>query len=265
MLEGLVSVPVLTSPWARERLLAGRASRVDVGYGCAMVRVDQDPLEQVPKQLALRLAVVWVVLPLFFLAVGGSFAWWEAWLYCGVLIVPMTIFGLWMARHDLAFLARRFKMREKEQSQRTIQLWGSVPFVGAVLVPGLDERFGWSDVPWPVVIAGALFSLLGYLFILRVFWVNRWAGRTVETSANQELITDGPYRFVRHPMYVGVIVWLFATPVALGSWWGLIPVGLVVPGLVARIVDEEKVLVRDLPGYENYQKCVRYRLLPGIW
>ena len=217
------------------------------------------------KKAFVRMALAWILLPLFFLATGGSFVWWEAWVYCALLLVPMTCFITWMARRDPDFLARRFKMRERERTQRRVLAWGYPFLLAAFILPGLDQRFGWSKPPLALVVIALVLSLGGYLLILRVFTENRWAGRTVETWAEQRVISTGPYAVVRHPMYVGSIVLYLATPVALGSWWAVLPAAAFVPVFVLRIRNEEEVLMRELPGYDEYRQRVRYRLLPFIW
>jgi len=217
------------------------------------------------RGVAVKAAAAWIILPLFFLATGGSFAWWEAWVYCAVLLVPMTVFLIHMARHDPQFMARRLRVREKERAQRRIQAWGSLSFLAALVLPGIDHRLGWSHPPLAVVVAAMAIALLSYLSVLRVFLENRWAGRTVETFAEQRVISTGPYAIVRHPMYAGTTALFLATPVALGSWWALLPALSLVPIFVLRIRNEEEVLLRELAGYEEYRRKVRYRLVPFIW
>lgn len=212
-----------------------------------------------------RLAAAWILMPALLLATGGSLWWWEAWIYCALLLVPMTAFVLWAAVRDPEFIERRLRMREKERAQRSIQKWGSAFYVLPLVLPGIDHRLGWSQPPRAAVVAGMALSLAGYLAILRVFLENRWAGRTVETWAEQKVISTGPYAIVRHPMYSGVLVYLLATPLALGSWWGMLSAVGFVPFLVARIRNEEALLVRELPGYDDYRRRVRRRLVPGLW
>jgi protein-S-isoprenylcysteine O-methyltransferase Ste14 len=214
---------------------------------------------------AVKVVAAWIVLPLFFLATGGSFAWWEAWVYCAGILVPMTLFVAHTIRRDPEFIARRSKLREKEQTQRRIIAWSYPPLLAALVIPGLDRRFGWSDPPVAVIVAALVIALGGYLVILRVFLENRWAGRTIEVCRDQQVISTGPYAVVRHPMYVGSLALYLATPVALGSWWALIPALAFVPIFIFRIRNEEDVLVRDLPGYEEYRERVRYRLVPLVW
>jgi protein-S-isoprenylcysteine O-methyltransferase Ste14 len=216
-------------------------------------------------RFVVRLIAMWILLPLFFLATGGTLRWWQAWAWCALLLVPMSVFGLWMAWKDPEFLARRFQLREKERAQRRILAWGWPLFIALAVLPGLDRRFGWSDVPLSATVAALALSLAGYLAILRVFIENRWAGRTIETVGGQQVISTGPYAVVRHPMYTGTLVLWLATPLALGSWWALLPALAIIPVFVFRIRNEEEVLVRELPGYEEYRGKVRYRLLPRVW
>lgn len=216
-------------------------------------------------RVVIRLALAWLVMPLFFFAIAGSLTWWQAWVYIGVLLVPMTVFVMWMLRADREFLERRMQLREKERTQRRILSWSAPIFIALVAVPPLDWRFGWSTVATPAVVVAQALVLVSYLGLLRVFLENRWAGRTVEVVADQKLVTTGPYAVVRHPMYSCSIVLYLATPVALGSLWGLIPALLTIAILVARIGNEEQVLLRELAGYAGYQQEVRYRLLPGVW
>ena len=217
------------------------------------------------RSAAVKVLAAWILLPLFFLATGGSFTWWEAWAYCAILLLPMTVFVARMARHDPEFIARRSKYREKDRTQRKILSWGLPFFLAMIVVPGLDRRFGWSEPPLVVVVAAMATTLAGYLGILRVFVENRWAGRTVETYPGQQVISTGPYAIVRHPMYAMSVALYLATPVALGSWWAVLPALAFIPVFVLRIGDEEQVLVRDLPGYDEYRRKVRWRLVPLIW
>jgi protein-S-isoprenylcysteine O-methyltransferase Ste14 len=217
------------------------------------------------RQALFALVGSWVLLPSYFLMAGRSLDWWEAWAWCAVILVPATIFGLWMARADPDFMARRLKLREKERPQQRLTVI-ALPFsLAALAIPGYDHQYGWSDVPAAAVVAALALSLAGFLLILRVFVENRWAGRTVETWEGQQVVSTGPYAVVRHPMYAGSITLWLSTPIALGSWWAFLPALVAVPILVLRIINEEEVLRRGLPGYDAYRQQVRYRLLPWIW
>ncbi len=224
-----------------------------------------DPSRVSTRRPYVRMALAWLVTPLFFLVTGGSLGWWEAWVYCLLLLVPMTLFVARVARTDPQFLERRFAAKEKERTQRRVALWSAPVLSALFLLPALDRRFGWSEPPLAAVVVAQALTLASCLGLIEVFVVNRWAGRTVETWPGQEIISAGPYAIVRHPMYVALLVLYLASPVALGSWWAIIPAILYVPMLVARIRNEEEVLLRELPGYEEYRERVRYRLLPLVW
>jgi protein-S-isoprenylcysteine O-methyltransferase Ste14 len=215
---------------------------------------------------ALRIGVTaFLVLGAMFFIPAGTFRYWQAWLYMGTLLVPMAFVARYLLRHSPELLERRFRVRERERVQIGIQTIGTFFLLLAFIIPGLDHRWGWSSVPVWCVIAADLLVFLGYAMIIRVFRENEYASRTVEIMEGQRVISSGPYATIRHPMYAGVVIFYLASPVALGSWWALLPAALIVPMLVIRIVNEEQVLVRDLPGYPEYRQKVRYRLVPGIW
>lgn len=132
-------------------------------------------------------------------------------------------------------------------------------------MPGFDKRFGWSDASVAASITGIILVLMGYLMILYVFITNSYASRVVEVEKEQKVISTGPYAVVRHPMYVGVIFLYGVTPLALGSYWAMIPSLLIIPSLYFRIIDEEKELLDNLAGYREYTLKTKYRLIPGIW
>lgn len=138
------------------------------------------------------MALAWLVTPLFYLVAGGSLCWWEAWVLCLLLLVPMTLFVVRMARTDPEFLERRFMRKEKEPTQRRVSLWGAPLLLALNVVPGLDRRFGWSDPPLAAVVAAQVLVLASCLGMIKVFLANRWAGRTVETWPGQEVVSTGP-------------------------------------------------------------------------
>jgi protein-S-isoprenylcysteine O-methyltransferase Ste14 len=196
---------------------------------------------------------------------AGTLAYWEAWLYLAILLIPMFCVFRYLLKNDPQLLARRMQMREREVAQRRIIGLSFLYFLVAFTLPGFDRRWGWSDVPPLVVIAADLLVMLGYGLFVLVLRENQYASRTVQVEEGQRVISSGPYAFVRHPMYLGAMLMYLASPVALGSYWALLPALLIVPILVARIVNEEKVLERDLPGYREYKQVTRYRLLQGVW
>jgi protein-S-isoprenylcysteine O-methyltransferase Ste14 len=217
------------------------------------------------RRVLVRVAALVAVLAAVLFIPAGTLAYREAWVYLGALLIPFAFVVGWFLRTNPAFLERRMRMREQEGAQRRIVGLSWLWFLLAFVLPGLDYRLGWSDVPVPVVFAADLVVLLGYGLIVLVFRENQYASRTVQVDQGQQVISSGPYALVRHPMYLGAMLMYLASPLALGSYWALIPALAIIPILVARIANEEEVLARDLPGYREYQQRISHRLLPGVW
>lgn len=209
--------------------------------------------------LGLPLIALVIILP------AGTWAYWQGWMWMVTLLVPMFFIIPYFLIKDPALLERRMRMREKEAAQQKIMALSYLYFLVAFILPGLDVRFGWSNVPPTVSIIADIFVLAGYMTFVWVLTVNSYLSRTVQVDAGQKVVSTGPYGIVRHPMYAGVTVMYLASPLALGSYWGILPAALVIPLLAARLLNEEQVLLRDLPGYAEYRQKVKYRLLPGIW
>lgn len=196
---------------------------------------------------------------------AGTLDYWEAWVYLGLVLALALGAGLWLFRHSPQLLVRRMRMREPTRQQVGIVSVAGFVMIAAFLLPGFDHRWGWSQVPIALVIGADAVVLVSYLFVFWVQKVNEFASRVVEVEEGHRLVDTGPYAIVRHPMYLGMMWFMMATPVALGSYWAVIPALGIVPALMARILAEEVVLRRDLPGYAAYTERVRHRLLPGIW
>ena len=201
---------------------------------------------------------------LFFLP-AGTWKYWQAWMYIGALVFPMFFVLAYFMKHDPELLERRMKMREERQEQRKILKFSVLGFVLAFLLPGFDIRYGWSNMPAWVSIAAAVMMFLSYALVFRTMQVNSFLSRVIEVAENQKVIDTDVYGIVRHPMYVGMIVLYVISPIVLGSWWAVIPALVIIPVIVARILDEEIALETDLPGYKEYKQKVKYRLLPFIW
>ncbi len=134
-----------------------------------------------------------------------------------------------------------------------------------MVLPSLDHRFFWSAVPLTVVAAGDLLVALGFLIVFLVFKENTFTAATIAVTPDQKVVTTGPYAVVRHPMYTGALVMLFGTPLALGSWWGLLMFVPMVLTIAWRACDEERFLLNNLSGYKDYCQTIRYRLIPFVW
>ena len=228
----------------------------------AEARVDTTRLK---KTIFLRLFFLPLVLGLIFFLPAGTFRFWQAWVYLGILLSSMVGVFIHFLKKDPELLERRMRAREKEPRQIIITSLGTPVFLAIFLLPGFDRRYGWSSVPVIVVIAADILALAGYAIFVRVLKENSYASRIVEVEKNQRVITTGPYALVRHPMYVGIMIMFVFTPLALGSYWAVIPALMVALVLVARIVNEERVLLAGLPKYREYTQRVRYRLIPGVW
>lgn len=208
------------------------------------------------------------VLGLLLFLPAWTFSYWQAWVFIVVFMVSTNLIGLYLIVKDPALLERRKKFgpgTEQSPAQKIIMSLAVLSILGLLVFCALDHRFGWSSVPAWVSVLGNVLVALGLFIDLLVFRENSFGGSTVETFEGQKVISTGPYALVRHPMYFGVLIMVPGVPLALGSWWGLAIMALVVPGLIWRILDEEKLLKKDLPGYTEYTQKVHYRLLPGLW
>jgi len=194
--------------------------------------------------------------------------YWQGWAYIGTFAIAGSAYTVYLMRYDRALLRRRTEAgiaHEKERAQKVIVFCLYVAFVALLALPPIDVRHGWSTVPWYVSLIGdALLAGSFYIFYL-VSKVNTYAASSVRVEEGQKVISTGPYALVRHPMYLGAVVLVIGTPVALGSWWTLLLVPLFALILYFRIANEEQVLARDLVGYREYQRKVRHRLIPFIW
>jgi len=197
---------------------------------------------------------------------AGSLKYWQAWLFCVVIFAPVFFVVSYFLKRSPEFLERRMKFKEKEIEQKKIIKISNLAFFIGILIPGFDYRFGWSVVPVWLVLISDVIILAGYFLVFLVFKENVFAGRTIEIFKGQKVINTGPYAVIRHPMYAGVIPMYLFMPLALGSFWAVIPfIPVVFIIIVLRILNEEEVLKRDLPGYVGYCKKVRYRLIPFVW
>ena len=192
-------------------------------------------------------------------------SYWQGWLYSVVLFMPMLFVVFYFLKRDPEFLERRMRYREKEHEQGVIVIAGSAILLAGITAIGLDRYYSWSAVPVAAVIAADALSLIGYGIIFLAFRENSYASRIIDVEKDQKVISSGPYAIIRHPMYLGYLLMMLAMPVALGSWAGIPFLSLNIPLIIARILNEEKVLARDLPGYIEYCNRMRYRLVPRIW
>jgi protein-S-isoprenylcysteine O-methyltransferase Ste14 len=216
----------------------------------------------------LALVILTVVMSLLLFTPAGTIHYWQAWIYLSIFTGASLLTTVYLQKRDPALLARRLRggpSAEKRLAQKIIMLFTSFGFIALLVISALDHRLGWSDVPIVVVIAGDLLVAIGFYFIFLVYRENTFTSATIEVAENQRVISTGPYAIVRHPMYASASLYLLGTPLALGSYYGILAVALVVPFLIWRLYDEERFLARNLPGYSEYQQRVRHRLLPFLW
>lgn len=196
---------------------------------------------------------------------AGTFDFWQVYVYAGVILLLVIGVTSYFLKHDPELVERRLRTREKQDTQKAVMLGMTVIVILMYVIPGLDRRFAWSVVPTVVVLLADFLVAAGYLFIAFVMKINSYASRIVEVEEGQQVIKTGPYAVVRHPMYTGAVFMYLASPVALGSWWGLVPAVIMPIVLIPRILNEEKVLRDELAGYSEYCTEVRWRLLPYVW
>jgi protein-S-isoprenylcysteine O-methyltransferase Ste14 len=219
-------------------------------------------------QAWLALGALAVAMAALLFGPAGTVDYWQAWLYLAVFFGASALITGDLAKRDPELLRRRMRggpTAEKEPAQRVIMLWASLGFISLLVVPALDRRFHWSAVPLAGVLGGTLLVIVGFYFIALVYRENTFTSATIEVAAGQRVIATGPYAIVRHPMYASALLYLAGTPLALGSYTGFIPFAGMLPVLIWRLLDEERLLATDLPGYSDYQARVRYRLIPYLW
>jgi protein-S-isoprenylcysteine O-methyltransferase Ste14 len=199
---------------------------------------------------------------------AGTVHYWQGWVYLAVFFGASLWITIYLMKKDPALLERRLKggpAAEKEKPQKIIMLFTSIGFIALLVVPALDHRFGWSSVPWSTALVGDLLTALGFYLVFRVYRENPFTSATIEVADSQKVISTGPYAVVRHPMYASGLLWLPGTPLALGSYWGLLVLIAMLPFLIWRLLEEERFLVKNLPGYRAYCAKLRWRLIPGVF
>lgn len=222
------------------------------------------------SRLALRVVLVVPMVAALMFAPAGSFRFWQGWAFVGIFVVFNAILVGYFYRRDPMLLERRLENKEPRHEQKRFKILWVPLWVCTLVLPGLDYRFGWSvsllggvpvwltGVSWVIVVAA-------WLLVFHVLRFNSFASAIVQVEAGQRVITDGPYRVVRHPMYTGFALMILATPFALGSYLAFVPALLLIPVLVFRLLDEECVLRQELSGYSDYCEQTRFRLIPPVF
>jgi len=207
------------------------------------------------------IAGIWLIL----FSAAGTIKYWNAWIFLVAAAVPMTLEFIYLMKNDPELLEKRMKTKETEKSLKKLVKLSLVFMVIAFIIPGIDYRFQWSYVPLWLIIVGIILFETGYFLFSLVMKQNSYASRVIEIQENQKLIDYGLYAIIRHPMYLSSIMIDISIPFILGSFYALIPMIFCCIEIIPRILNEEDVLKKDLQGYEEYMKRVRYRIIPFIW
>ncbi|MGC1405012.1 MAG: isoprenylcysteine carboxylmethyltransferase family protein [Thermodesulfobacteriota bacterium] len=199
---------------------------------------------------------------------AGTIHYWQAWVFFIVFEVSGQALGVYFLVHDRKVLERRVEIgptAEKEPAQKIISVLFLVGFAFMIIFPALDHRYGWSPVPAYMSVLGDMLVAVSLLANIPILKTNKYAASTIRVEEGQPVVSTGPYAWVRHPMYSVVMILLVGIPLALGSWLGLLWLAAFFPVLAWRLLDEERFLRQNLPGYDEYTQKVRYRLVPHVW
>jgi protein-S-isoprenylcysteine O-methyltransferase Ste14 len=214
-------------------------------------------MKNLTAQAILGLVQLVVLLAVFLFLPGWTFNYWQGWVFLVIFTVSVVLITLYFLKKDPSLIQSRVKAgpaAEQQKSQKIIQA-----------LTGIDHRLRLSDVPTWLILLGDILVALGLYFVFLVFRENTFTSATIEVKDEQRVISTGPYALIRHPMYCGAFIMLLGVPLALGSWWAFIFVFLLFVAIVWRLLEEEKFLSKNLPGYTSYREKVRYRLIPFIW
>ena len=206
-----------------------------------------------------------IIIALLLFIPAGSIKYSSAWLFLGILFVPMIIAGIVLMIKNPSLLEKRLNAKEEQSEQKLVLILSAVMFLSAFIVAGLNFRFKWHELPLWEIIAAAVIFLFAYILYAEVLRENEYLSRTVEVQENQKVVDTGLYGIVRHPMYMSTVLLFLTMPLVLGSIISFVIILLYIPIIVIRIRNEEKVLEEGLEGYSDYKKKVKYRLVPFIW
>ena len=196
---------------------------------------------------------------------AGSLDYWNAWLFIGLLFIPMFIAGIFLMINNPELLKRRLDAKEKEGKQKVVILLSGIMFLAGFIVAGLNFRYKWIEIPNIVIIISSIVFIISYILYAEVLRENTYLSRTIKVEENQKVIDTGLYSVVRHPMYIITILLFLSIPLILGSVISFL-IFLIYPIIIGiRIKNEEEVLEKELQGYIEYKKKVKYRLIPFIW
>jgi len=225
-------------------------------------------MDHLARRAYAKLARFQITLAVLIFLPAWSLAYWQGWLVWTLFLVCCVAITQYFLVHDRALIERRMESgpgAEREPRQKLIQTFSSVLVVAIFLVSALDHGRGWSSVPLAAVLIGAALIVLGFAVMFLAFRDNSFAASIIQVDRGQKVIDTGLYARVRHPMYSGALIMFAGIPLAMASWWGLVPAALLAAAIVWRLTDEERFLARNLAGYDAYRGRVSARLVPGVW
>lgn len=217
------------------------------------------------KTAVIKFTAVFTFICLLIFLPAWSFRFWNGWLLIIALLIPVLLVFIYLIRNDPELLHKRLQGKEKEPVQKNIIALSVIPLILTYIIPGLDYRFHWSNVPLWLVILSVLIWEIGYFIFFLVLRQNSYASRIIEVQEKQRVIDTGLYSFVRHPMYLAILLLYLSAPLVLGSFYALLPLSILILVFKRRIQNEEEVLKKGLEGYTDYVKKVKYKLFPYIW
>ena len=216
-------------------------------------------------QAIIKFTIGVLIIGLLLFIPANTINYWNGWIFMGLLFIPMFIAGIVMMIKSPELLKKRLNAKEKESDQKQVLVFSGLMFLAGFIIAGLNYRYSWFILPNFVVIASSIIFVIAYIIYAEVLRENTYLSRTIEVQENQKVIDTGLYAVVRHPMYMATILLFLAMPLVLGSIFSFI-VFLVYPFIIAkRIKNEEEVLEKDLEGYSDYKKKVKYKMIPFIW
>jgi protein-S-isoprenylcysteine O-methyltransferase Ste14 len=225
-------------------------------------------MQKLTKKTITGLIWLQIIMAVMLFAPAWTLRFWEAWAFWLLFSVLSTVVTFYFLKHDPGLVESRLKVgptAEHEKSQKIIQTLTAILWCALLIVPGIERHFHSSRIPAALVFLGDALVAVGYYIVFLALRENRWAASIIEVRPGQSVISTGPYGIVRHPMYSGGVLMILATPLALGSLWAFACAVLLCGIIAARLLDEERYLSKNLPGYKGYCRKVQYRLLPNLW
>jgi protein-S-isoprenylcysteine O-methyltransferase Ste14 len=225
-------------------------------------------MQELTKKAIMGLIWIQIITALMLFLPAWTVRYWEAWVYWLLFSVLSVVITLHLLKHDPVLLESRLKVgptAEHEKSQKFIRTLATILWCALLIVPGIERHFHSSRIPAALVLVADGLVAVGYYIVFLALLENRWAASIIEVQPGQRVISTGPYGIVRHPMYSGGVLMILATPLALGSLWAFVCAVLFFGVIAARLLDEERYLSKNLPGYDEYRRKVRYRLIPRLW